>query len=121
VTNPRIGEVRHVDCESGYCILSLLGEYGLTPKAAPEDASAGGCRPSRQSARSVSAREHSAEQGVLHMAVSRQGVRSRGRAVLLAALSRIVMPTPARSAPGPGPQAMMSSLPQFRSELLEPT
>jgi hypothetical protein len=36
-------------------------------------------------------------------------------------LSRIVMPTPARSAPGSGPQAMMSSLPQFRSELLEPT
>lgn len=29
--------------------------------------------------------------------------------------------TPARSAPGSGPQAMMSSLPQFRSELLEAT
>jgi hypothetical protein len=52
---------------------------------------------------------------------ARQAVRSRDRAVLLAALSRILMPTPARSAPGSGLHAMMSSLPQVRSELLEPT
>ena len=31
------------------------------------------------------------------------------------------VPTPARSAPGSGLEAMMSSLPQFRSELWEPT
>jgi len=41
--------------------------------------------------------------------------------VLLAALSRILLPTPARSAPGSGLHAMMSSVPQFRRELLEPT
>jgi hypothetical protein len=71
-----------------------------------------------------SAAQADAPSHAIKCARNRQGVRSRcgpETAVLLAALSRIVAPTPARSAPGPGSQAMMSSLPQFRSKLLEPT
>jgi hypothetical protein len=67
------------------------------------------------------ARERGAERGVLYAGVAGRGAVPRDRAVLLAALSRIVVPTPARCPPGSGPQAMMSSLPQFHSELLEPT